>query len=523
MSNIPFQDIPTSQKVPSSSKVLELLGKSDLVKERYTTSSQPYAGQGAGFGPGKNSRITFKIFNNSDYADLATAYITFNAQFAVSAGGSLAHLQAEDNVLSWFNLVRVMVNDQILEEISNFGVWANLITYASMSKSYYESAGSFMGCYRHSKYLHGGPAGRVLADATQIAPTLDFSNVGGPAGATTQGWEQLDNGVFWQPAFTGTAPNLVPTFGSGANDTWASRALQQANGYNYAMPLAGYLGLFSITKYFPLRSVSSITLELNLSTNPASVVFDNLLPPVGSANANIPNVSLTLNNLNLHLDMVRMADEYYSIMDNELLDPNGLGVQYVINTVECTPVSIPATGGKKLLLASKGTRFLKSLWCAQVPNFAINTGLCPPSSVFTSAGFQSAQLVVNSRRFPQFPIDNFPRAYEELAKSCGKYHSVVGDSIITYPKYELDITGAATDLSSLLNSRCEYASFILGFNLDQVLDAPEIDLQGENTLTAGFQLQLELTSAPTVVHQAFVFPHFSKVLRIKGGSISILN
>ena len=45
MSNIPFQDIPTSQKVPSSSKVLELLGKSDLVKERYTVSNQPYSGQ----------------------------------------------------------------------------------------------------------------------------------------------------------------------------------------------------------------------------------------------------------------------------------------------------------------------------------------------------------------------------------------------------------------------------------------------------------------------------------------------
>jgi hypothetical protein len=162
MSNIPFQDIPTSQKVPSSSKVLELLGKSDLVKERYTTSSQPYSGQGAGIGAGRNSRITFKIFNNSDYADLATAYITFNALFTNSGGAAaLYHLNAEDNVLSWFNLVRVMVNDQILEEISNFNIWANLITYASMSKSYYESAGSFMGCYRHSTYLAGGPAGIV--------------------------------------------------------------------------------------------------------------------------------------------------------------------------------------------------------------------------------------------------------------------------------------------------------------------------------------------------------------------------
>jgi hypothetical protein len=290
------------------------------------------------------------------------------------------------------------------------------------------------------------------------------------------------------------------------------------------MPLAGYLGLFSISKYFPLRSVSSITLELNLSTNPASIIFDNLLP--ATVNANIATTSLQLNNLNLHLDMVRMADEYYSIMDSELLDPNGLGVQYVINTVECTPVVVPANTGapsKKVLLASKGTRFLKSLWVAQVPTIAVNTGLAPPSSVFTKAGFSSVQLVCNSRRFPQLPIDNLPRAYEELAKSCGKYHSVVGDSIITYPKYNLDLSNGATSLNSVANSLCEYASFLIGFNLDQVLDAPEIDLQGENTLTAGFQLQVELTSSPPVEHQAFIFPHFSKVLRIKGGSISILN
>ena len=343
---------------------------------------------------------------------------------------------------------------------------------------------------------------------------MDFSQqVGGQ-----QQWEQIQPGVYWTPQFDAN----VPRQGSGGNDWYASTNLQNANGVSYAMPLAGYLGLFSLTKYFPLRSVSSITLEMNLSTNPASVVYDNLLP--AAVPGTIATTSLTLNNINIHMDMVRMADEYYSIMDAELLNPDGLGVQYVINTVECTPVIVPAgASSKKVLLASKGTRFLKSLWCAQVPTFALSSGLAPPSSVFTAGGFQSAQLVCNSRRYPQFPIDNFPRAYEELAKSCGKYHTVVGDSVITYPKYVLDLSNGATSLNSSANSRCEYATFFLGFNLDQVLDAPEVDLQGVNTLTAGFQLQLELTSAPPVDHTAFIFPHFSKVLRIKGGAISILN
>jgi len=473
MSNIPFQDIPTSQKVPSSSKVLELLGKSDLVKERYVTSTPPYAGANAGIGGSANNRITWKIFNNADYADLSTAYITFNAKFT---GANLAHLQAEDNVLSWFNLCRVLVNDQLLEEITNFNIFSNLITYCSMSKSFYESAGSFMGLYRHSIYLTGGPAGLVVTGPQGTPGTVDLSgqNYG------IQQWEQISPGVLWQPSSNAAAP----TYGSGGNDTWASRALQQGNGYNYAAPLAGYLGLFSINKFFPLRNVASITVEMTMSSNIASVVFDNLLPT--QAAPAVAGVSLTLSNLYMHIDMVKLSDEYYSIMDQELIDPSGLGVQFVVNTCECTSVALSAASGgaKRTLVASKGTRFLKSLWMAQVPSFTINASNCPPSSVFTTGGFNSAQLVVNSRRFPQLPIDNLPRAYEELSKSFGKYHSVLGDSIITYPKYELAVSNAG-NLNSLLDSRCEYAAFFLGFNLDQVLDAPEVDLQGENTLTAG--------------------------------------
>ena len=117
----------------------------------------------------------------------------------------------------------------------------------------------------------------ALAGVVQVGATPTLLDFGQQFGQQQQ-WEQLKEGVAWTPVYDAN----VPRFGSGGNDSWASNALQAANGYNYAMPLAGYLGLFSITKYFPLRSVSSITLELNLSTNPASIVFDNLLPAASS-------------------------------------------------------------------------------------------------------------------------------------------------------------------------------------------------------------------------------------------------
>jgi hypothetical protein len=505
---IPYDEIPTSKKVPASAKILELLGKSDLVKERYSVSVQPYSGQGAGIGAGLNQKITFKIFNNSDYCDLQTAYLTFQTNFS----GTLAHLNFEDNVLSWFILARTLVNDQVVEEISNFNIWVNLITYASMSKSYYETSASFSGAYRHSNYLTGGPKGVVLYSATGTATPLDF-------GQQIQGqqmWEQLQNGIpSWTP---NTTVGSAPVNGSGGNDSWVNLRMRTPTFWN--APLAGYLGIFSLEKYFPLRSVSSVTLELNLPTNIAGVVFDNLLPASTTATT-VAGVTLSLQNLYLHYDCVKMSDAYYELMDSELVDPNGLGVQYTVNTVESIPASITSGAGKRVLIASKGTRFLKSFYACQMPVFAYQSGFCPPSSGFIQAGFQSAQLVVNSKRFPQYMIDNLPRAYSELMKSVGKFHSVVGDSIITYPKYVLDVAGGATDYNSTPDN--EYASFILGFNLEQVLDSPEITLQGENTLTAGFQIQLELTANAPVPMTAYMFPHFAKVLRIKGGSVSILN
>jgi len=524
---IPFEEVSTSKRVPSSTKILESLGNQDIVKERYTVSTQPYSGQGAGIGPGTNQKIIFKIINNADYVDLTTAYLTFQAVFG-AGGATLQNMNFEDNVLSWFTLVRTLVNDQVVEEINNFNIWANLITYASMSKSYYETAASFMGCYRHSKYIAGGPRGMVIqgtGNANEGAAGLSLA--GQPAGV--QLWEQLDNGApSWVPTATVANPT-VPTIGSGANDTWVGRSVQSSGAgvsglmaapTYWCAPLAGYLGLFSLDKYFPLRNVASIGLELTLPTTIRGVLFNNLLPVAAGAGG-VANQTLQLNNLYIHYDCVRMSDAYYALMDSELNDPNGLGVQFTVNTVEGTSAQVAQGQGTYALIASKGTRYLKSFWCVQQPQFAYQAGFVPPSSAFLPCGTAQAQLVVNSKRYPQLKIDNAPRFYEELAKSVNKYHSVVGDSIITYPKYILDTAAGDADFST--KPDLEYGAFIMGFNLEQVLDAPEVQLQGENTLTAGFQMQLEISKNANVASNAYMFPHFAKVLKVKAATVQVLN
>ena len=521
MSSIPFEEIATSKRVPASAKILELLSKSDIVKERYSVSLQPYSGSNVGIGGGRNSRVIFKMFNNSDYADLSTAYLTFSSTFANTTQTLLQHMNFEDNVLSWFNLARVLINDQVIEEISNFNIFVNLLTYASMSKSYYETAGSFSGCYRHSTYLTGGPRGIVYGATGTAATTVAVGTFTSTNANGQELWAQIKDGApSWVPNTASTTSG--PTKGSGGLDTWVNSAITDTSDvsevYFWSVPLGGYLGTFSLDKYFPLRSVASVAVELTLPTSIYGVLYDNLLPT--AATANVVNSTLALDNLYLHYDCIKMSDAYYELMDQELVNPNGLGVQFVVNTVESTSIPIATGNSKKTLIASKGTRFLKSLYMVQVPNAATAlTGIMPPSSLFCKMGFSSAQLVVNSKRFPQYNIDNVPRAYQELAKSFGKFNSIVGDSIITYNKYDLDITSTA-NLSA--QQDMIYSCFILGFNLEQVLDS-DVQLQGENSLTGGFQIAIELTSNALQAATAFIFPHFSKVIKIKAGTVSILN
>jgi hypothetical protein len=518
----PFEEVPTSKKIPASSKILEMLGKSDIVKERYTSSIQPYSGSNAGIGVGRTQKIQFKLFNNADYCDLTSAYITFNAVFG-NGTGSLSRLNFSDNALSWFPLVRTLINDQIVEEISNFNIYVNLLTYASTPKAYYESQGSFSGCYLHSTCLVGAPrqvwtTSTTGGNWTQVL----YSNV---TNGNTTPWEQISSGA---PSWLGNyaANNSSPTTGGGGNDDFVNDLILNSAGTYFTLPLAGYLGVCSIDKLFPLRNVSSITIELNLPTSPLGVLFYNYAPATGTATTNITGTTLDLTNMYLHYDCVVMADAYLELMNQELNDPNGLGTQFVVNTVESVAGQLPASAGassfsKKTLVVSKGTRYLKSFWACQMPNFAYQGGLVAPSSGFPKSNFQSCNLVVNSKRFPQFQIDNTARAYSEMAKSFGKFNNIIGDSIITINKYNLDLSGNTTDYNT--QPDLKYASFILGFNLEQILDAPEVQLGGLNTITAGFQMQLELTSANIAATTIFMFPHFSKIVRIKGGSVAVIN
>jgi hypothetical protein len=528
-----YQDISVQQKIPNSTKILEMLGKADLVKDRYSSSNDPYSGSNAGIGSGYNSKLVFKLFNNADYLDSSTAYITFNAKFTDASGTTnFPHLSYADCVASWFSSARILVNDQNLEEISNFNIYANLLVYASMSKSYYETSASFMGCVLHSKYIAGGPRGLIASGsiivgaAASAVGTIDLGIQVGPAGQGGQNWELIDGGgPSWVPSGTATT---APTLGSGASDSWNNlnmRGFRQYNGsvntgQDWCMPLAGFFGLFSLDKYFPLRSVASITVELNLPTQITGIVYDNILPT--TIPASIAGITLALSNIKIHYDCVKMSDEYYRIMDEQLLSPEGMGAQFTVNTVEGTVAQIPVGPGKKSLIVSKGTRFLKSVWACQQLNSLINSGIAPPTSCFLPNGYQNHQFVVNSKRFPTYLVDNSARAFSELQKSLGKFHNVNGDSIITQPKYTYDIV--ANGLLSLnAYPDAEYATFIIGQNFESVIDAPEVVLDGQDTITAGFQITLEFASNAYNASTMYMFPYFSKVLKIQGGSIQILN
>jgi hypothetical protein len=481
-----FEQIPIEKKIPSSAKILEMLGSQNLIKERYTVTQNPYAGSTISTaGPVK---VTHKLFNNADYLDGNTAYMTFDVLPSVAGGANMNNLQFDDNILSIFNIYRGLVNDRLVEEITNFNLFVNLLTYATMSKSNYESSATFFGCYRHSSNIStGGPIGALLITGG-TDPTVAFTNP-----------SNFGGGVPFTP---------VSTSGLSPNDVYAHKLVLAQT--SYSVPLAGFIGLCSLEKFIPLRNLGSITLEFYMQ--PANgCVYNN-----GYVNTVAPSLVIQVLNQNMNFDCIRFSDAYYELMDDELMGANGAGASFVINTYECTPNSVVASGGNKNLLISKGTKYLKSIYAVFQPTAWAGSVAIPSNSCFPTMAYQSHSFLVNSKRYPQLKCQGLPQAFQELQKSTNKFASIVGDSIITREKYSLNQTTGTVARDTAL------ACFILGQNFEQIIESG-VQLTGLDTNTAGYQIQLEVNNTPDTPTTCYAFVHFAKILKIANGSVEVQN
>lgn len=568
---VPFLMPRVEEVVPDFAMLKDRLTGASVVEERYTATQVPSSGDTYTVGGSGSKLMIIRVANQNDYIDTSTMVLQFYAK-----GNGLTSSAIDDHIFSCVDTINVKVGGQTVEVLNNVGHLMNALVQGSMPKSYYEQSGQFEGLYVYDKtgQTKGVPAvmtGSTYDPSAVVTPTI-FAAITSGGAVTTQ---------------IEAAPDVVPASGpdvtcsSALDSRWIVGNQWLTNGRYYSVPLT-LLGLCRIPTLFAARNFQDVTLEILFRSSVAGAIWQDTQSASGATvyNANTAQSGdqtagfIQITDVSLTYDCCRMSADYYALMDNELKMPNGSGVAYPIDTYQVQPATIGAgsagtagTGvavsslqapGLTRIVVAKGTRFLKSVYGVSKLTSGENDTRFRNNSQSGNFGFNSYQVIINSKRYPQLQIQSSAMAFQELQKAYNQLGSIAGGSIIGWGNYvgqpvnrlnagvaltnvsRQDLTVAGTkDGTSLGAFPADEGMFQVGVNLEQFL-TNQPDAGGINTSTSGYQIAIELAqlgvgAAPysTLVSQTgfvepaalthYVILHFTRVLTLKAGAVEILD
>jgi len=567
---VPFLMPRVEEVVPDFAMLKDRLTGASVVEERYTATQVPSSGDAYTVGGAGSKLMIIRVANQNDYIDTSTMVLQF---FAKGNTSGLSNSAIDDHIFSCVDTINVKVGGQTVEVLNNVGHLMNALVQGSMPKSYYEQSGQFEGLYVYDKTGQAKGVPGLITGATydpNAVSTPQIWTASGTGGAVTQ---QLS-----------VAPDVVPASGP---DVTSSSALDARwivgnqwlnNGRYYAVPLT-LLGLCRIPTLFAARNFQDVTLEILFRSSVAGCIWQaKTSSTVYNANTAASGDQtagyIAISDVSLTYDCCRMSADYYALMDNELKMPNGSGVAYPIDTYQVQPatigpgsagtagtgvaVSALAAPGLTRIVVAKGTRFLKSVYGVSKLTAGENDVRFRNNSQSGNFGFNSYQVIINSKRYPQLQIQSSAMAFQELQKAYNQLGSVAGGTLIGWGNYVGQATNRLNAGVALTNaSRQDLAiagtkdgtslgafpgdegMFQVGVNLEQFL-TNQPDAGGINTSTSGYQIAIELAqlgigAAPysTLVSQTgyvepaalthYVILHFTRVLTLKAGAVEILD
>jgi len=527
---VPFLMPRVEEVVPEYALLKDRLSGSSVVEERYTATQVPSSGDTYSVGGTGSKLLTIRVSNQNDYIDTST--LVLNMKVKAGSGG-IQDLAIDDHILSLVDTINVKVGGQTVEVLNNVGHLVNALVQGSMPASYYKSSGQFEGLYVYDKWVD------MSGNTSNNNPNANNSNH--------------------------------------LRARWAAGNQWLTNGRYYSVPLT-LLGMCRLPTLFAARNFQDLTLEFLFKNNVNAACWNIDGNPATNftGQINISDVTLTY-------DCCRMSADYYALMDNELKMPNGSGVAYPIDTYQVQPATIAAgtnstatsaTANAGALLASspaltrivvaKGTRFLKSVYGVSKPSASESDPGWRNNSSGVNGFFNSYQVIINSKRYPQLQIASCANAFQELQKAYNQLGSVSSGSVMNYWNYvgqpfermDRDALGVAgvtskmtsrnrQDLTSSLvkdGTSLGYwagdeAMFQVGVNLEQFL-TNQPDAGGVNTSTSGYQIAIELGQNAAIqstrvaaltgefigaTYTHYVILHFTRVLTLKAGAVEILD
>ena len=548
---VPFLMPRVEEVVPDFAMLKDRLTGASVVEERYTSTQVPSSGDAYTVGGSGSKLMIIRVANQNDYIDTSTMVLQFRA-----VGSGLTNCAVDDHIFSCVDTINVKVGGQTVEVLNNVGHLTNALVQGSMPQSYYSKCGGFEGLYAYDKdpqaagvsgYLGIGTGGVAAPTAAPVAATAPTT------------WAAVDACPGSRPDFSGS---------SALDAKWAIGNQWLTNGRYYAVPLT-ILGLCRIPTLFAARNFQDVTLEILFRSSIAGAVWQ--LNPNTTATSDTTSGYINISDVSLTYDCCRMSADYYAIMDNELKMPNGSGVAYPIDTYQVQPASLPASSASATdpasvtlptltrIVVAKGTRFLKSVYGVSKVTASENDPRWRNNSSSGNFGFNSYQVIINSKRYPQLQVQSSAMAFQELQKAYNQLGSVAGGSPISWYDFvghpfsrrtaglifgsaasdrrQDQVISGTKDGTTLGMAPGDEGKFQVGVNLEQFL-TNQPDAGGINTSTSGYQIAIEIAQAgmtatassgvatgavdgATATH--YVILHFTRVLTLKAGAVEILD
>jgi len=508
------------ESLPAYVRYEQRLSNKGICKSRYTAKSFPTGA--TEFSSAGIKTMNFRI-NSQDFLDATTLTLNFNAGCAVRWGGVAANEGANsfnDNIASIIKKVTVMCAGETLEEIDNFNMLSNMLTYASVPKQYYD----------HQLSVAEGAYGLIPKSK---------------AGFVVNG-TPLQSNINWPLVYS-----------QGSNDLAIQRFMTHQR-YSLSLSL---LGISRTSNYLPIRGMP-LTLQIELEDYKTCCVHyptGNGAGAVANTDPPAANQNYVVNDVYLTYDCVVLDGTYTTLIDKLMASNRGLALHF--NTWSNQNRTFQAS--QNSLLISKGVSHLKSVMFGITKlSDLTNTGVQSLSTFLpldfangsTTGDYQgkdsSIQLTIGSRNYGLDAFSTPSVIYTELNKMLHQHANIEAGGCINWENWNgfknynnsgVPVAGSGywgVGYDSGVASGPAFGAWgepevhydqavknltVMGFNLEAVMNSEA--LVGIDTRSqGGFNIMLKLNwgaNAPADPMRLTCFVHYDKAVVLRNNTVQV--
>jgi len=474
---------PFSEIVPSAIS-LDKPTKSSIVSARRRVKIVPQTGTsyGASGAGGGSQQLQWLVADQGGLLDPRSVVLNYTIQ----TSGAAAPCPDDAHVFTTF---QVLCNGQLLDNITQAAKVTNIEMKMGGSKSFYASAGSFMGFQL------------LNADLNAAVPSsTDSTSIGA-----------------WGYVAGNQAAAAVRSARAADVRTGNTAGMQ------VSIPLGLISGFFRCAQYIPLSVLGELAIVATTGTA-NDVLFTTASSTAGD---------YSLARCSLEYDVVVPTSGYMQMLQKVALE-DGFMIPFESTIISAGGVISASASAlqESTIILSRATNYLLRASLVQIPVTGGNTLGYPSQSCFSHAGAYSYQMKIGSSVYPQLPAEQdaamFTTSLAAYGSPMNENGSVVNRALWAQSTNAATAGTPATYETAQVASGgsvkfCYADSFIPTYGFQTIKGGAEPSLLDAVSLSgaSGSQLQVAIVSAPSVAYTPYVSLVATRLLTAGGGTVSV--